>query len=436
LGFLLEITTGEGDIQINGMVGRASLETETGSLHLTLPWRTTRLRLDSEVKPADVSTPSGFRFSQGQVEIKPSHKVWRMRDRLGEHEPVYGELRVRGRAPESLTLENFSIPPDWPVKMPWQAPPLLDEILSRGPAIPPPPAEQAAPGDIVPEADSLVFRSDVRMVNLALTVTDHFGQPVSGLTTDDFRVTENGVSQKVSFAGSDSIPFNLAILLDLSGSTRPDRKAMLGVAERFVSLIGAHDRVALYALAGGMFHVLTSLTSDRDRLLATIRNLPPVSGASPLYDTIVLAYGEELRSRPGQRNALIVISDGIDNQVSHQENPSKVNFNKLVKASAEMDALIYPVFLLSGERFGRNWSRRARRRMEELASASGGRLFPAVSIQDLQPVLPALAEELRSVYSVAYYPENQNFDGAWRRVKVEVTRPGVVVRARPGYYAR
>jgi Ca-activated chloride channel family protein len=74
--------------------------------------------------------------------------------------------------------------------------------------------------------------------------------------------------------------------------------------------------------------------------------------------------------------------------------------------------------------------------MERLAEASGGRLFPAASIRDLEPVFPQLAEELRSVYSVAYYPENQQFDGNWRKVLIEVGRPGVVIRARLGYYAR
>jgi VWFA-related protein len=101
-----------------------------------------------------------------------------------------------------------------------------------------------------------------------------------------------------------------------------------------------------------------------------------------------------------------------------------------------MHALVYPVFLLSGERFGRNWSKKAQRNMQELADASGGRLFPAESIQDLEPVFPLVEAELRSVYSVAYYPENQNFEGGWRSVQVKVKGPGMKVRARPGYYAK
>ena len=443
LGFNLEVTTQGGEIWVEGMVRRAYLETATGAVRLNLPWRATRLRLDSDAKPRELTTPRGLNFSSGMVELDAKRKVWRLRDELDGRSPVYGDLRIRAQAAAKVILEEFAIPDEWPLKMPWQAPALLEDILrggpvaGRSPAVEAPPQPNPAADEPLPvEAGTPLFRSDVRMVNLTVTVTDLSGRPVTGLRPEDFRVVEDGAEQKVTFAGSDDVPFNLGILLDLSGSTRPDREAMRAVAERFVSLLGPRDTVAIYALAGGMFHVVTELTADRERLVEMIQRLPAVSGASPLYDALVLAYGEELRKRSGERNGLIVISDGIDNQLSRQETPSKVNFRKLVKAAGEIDALIYPIFLRSGERFGRGWSQKARQRMEQLADASGGRLFPAASLGDLEPVLPELAQELRSVYSVAYYPQNQDFDGGWRKVTVEVGRSGVVIRARPGYFAR
>jgi VWFA-related protein len=427
------------------MVRRANIETETGGVRLNVPWRSTRVRLDSDKKPGEVTTPRGLKFSTGMVNYDANRRVWRLRDDLRERSPVYGELRIRAQAAAKVVLEDFVIPDDWPLKMPWQAPEVLEDILlgRRTGSAPDPIAEPAAAEGLSPEQEALpveegtaLFRSDVRMVSMTLTATDKSGRPVTGLQPEDFRVVEDGAEQKVTFAGSDDVPFNLAILLDLSGSTRPDRDAMRVVAERFVKMLGPRDKLAIYALAGGMFHVVSRLTDDGDKLIEMIQQLPSVAGASPLYDAMVLAYAEELRHRSGERNALIVISDGIDNQVSRQEAPSTINFRKFVKAAGEMDALIYPVFLLSGERFGRGWSARARERMERLAEASGGRLFPAASIRDLEPVFPQLAEELRSVYSVAYYPENQQFDGNWRKVLIEVGRPGVVIRARLGYYAR
>jgi VWFA-related protein len=189
-------------------------------------------------------------------------------------------------------------------------------------------------------------------------------------------------------------------------------------------------------LAGGLFQVVSPLQSDRDALLRQAARLPEISGASPLYDMITLSYARELWEREGERNALIVISDGLDNQVSKQEAPSSVKFSKLEKAAEEMNALIYPVFLRSAERFNPRYAEKARENMQKLADASGGRLFPALSVEDLAPVFPEVEAELRSVYAVAYYPKNQNFDGKWRKVEIQIDRSRVNIRARPGYYAR
>ena len=237
------------------------------------------------------------------------------------------------------------------------------------------------------------------MVNLIVSAYDQQGRPVTNLRKRDFDVIEDGAAQRIGNADSDETPFNLAILLDLSGSTQPDRLAMKNAARRFVELARPHDRVAVYALAGSAFHVISRLTDEREALLETIARLPDASGASPLYDAVVLAYAEDFPNRPGERNALIVISDGIDNRISGQEMPSRVSFKKLLRGAAQMNALIYPIFLRSGERFGRGWSHRARKQMRKLAERSGGRLFPALSIQDLEPVFALVEQELRSVYS-------------------------------------
>jgi Ca-activated chloride channel family protein len=210
---------------------------------------------------------------------------------------------------------------------------------------------------------------------------------------------------------------------------------MRAAARRFVDMARPGDRVAIYTLTQGMFQVVSPLSGDREALLAAVGNLPVIAGASPLYDIITLAYAQELHQLPDERNALIVISDGLDNQVTGQEAPSSVKFKDLKRAAEEMDAIIYPVFLLSGQRFKQGWSTRARERMEDLARASGGRLFPADDISDLDPVFPLIEADLRSVYSLGYYPDDQNFDGSWRAVEVSIDAPGVTVRARPGYYA-
>ena len=144
---------------------------------------------------------------------------------------------------------------------------------------------------------------------------------------------------------------------------------------------------------------------------------------------------------------MIVISDGVDNDLLPNWNrsvPSEVSSEELERAAAEMNAVIYPIFLEPeppGVRTERSWRERSRRlanrardRLSRIAAASGGRLFSASSIGDLDPVYEAVANELRSVYTLGYYPSNQQFDGAWRRIRVSVGQAAAQVRTRPGYY--
>lgn len=279
--------------------------------------------------------------------------------------------------------------------------------------------------------DIPTFVSDVRLVNLAVTVTGAQGAPVPGLGPDQFQIREDGVLQAVRFAGAEEVPFNLALLLDLSGSTIRKREAMRVAARRFIGVARPQDRVALYAIAGGKFHVLSTLTTDHPRLLALAGEIPDLAGETPLYASVALAWSEELASRPAERNALISISDGIDDSLEGK--PSPVSFSRLRRAARAMPALLYPVHL---ESRNVHYGGRALRQMRDLASATGGRVFIADSLRDLEPVYAQLASELRSVYSLAYYPKNQNFNGKWRRIEVRVRQPGARLRTRAGYYAR
>jgi VWFA-related protein len=315
------------------------------------------------------------------------------------------------------------------VRAPSEAAAILEALLrgtvEQAPAEPP---KKPAPR----HEEAPLFVSNVRLVNLLVSVSDRAGHPISNLRPEEFEVFEDGVPQKVAVAGSGEVPFNLVLLVDLSGSTIRDRPAMKEAARRFVAVTRPQDRIALYVLADGQFQVLSTLTADRKRLGELIEQIPDLRGGTPLYAAMVLAYAEELAARPQERNALVVISDGMDDGLVTQK-AACVPFDRLRRAAAVMPALIYPIHLDSRNIF---YGARALRQMRQLAEASGGRLFPAQSIQDLDPVYEQVAGELRSVHTLAYYPANQKFDGRWRRIQVRVKRAGAQVRTRAGYYAR
>ncbi len=440
-GVSLQARTKGGAIRVTGLIRSAELITESGDLELEAPWAAMELSMRAGRAPTTFRAPLGARFSQ--TTSRGEHgEQWLLEDRLPELRVTYGRFRISALAPGRVVLKDIPIPRDSPVKLPWQAPELLRSAMQAPKPQPqgeaPPSGAAGEPATPVVEGGTARFSSDVRMVNLMVAVYDEQGRPLSDLESGDFDVLEDGAVQQVSHAGSDEAPFNLALLLDLSGSTKRDWGAMKEAARRFLGIARPQDRVAAYALADNLFLVLSPLTEDRDQLWASIEALPEVLGGSPLYDVIALSYLEELHQRRGERNALIVLSDGVDNQLRGKTTPSKISFRTLRQAAAEFNALVYSIFLEPTPRGEKTpgWAKKARQRLEQLAEVTGGRVFPARSVHDLDPVYPEVADELRSVYSVAYYPKNQNFDGSWRQVEVRVKRPGAKPRTRSGYFAK
>lgn len=429
--------TRDGHIRIGGLVFKGEVTTETGALEFAAPWRATRLQIVADKEPLAVTTPPKARFSRGPT-ISKDQKAWLLKDRLDAEEITYGEIVVRGGAVPKIALTELAYPDDAPVKMPWLAPAVLDSILVGTKTAPGVGAATATGGQPAQTSDGVaVFRSEVRVVALTVAVTDDKGAPVTGLKPEDFEVMEDGARQQVTGAGAEEVSFNLAIFLDLSGSTKDNRRAMVEAARNFIGVARPQDKVAIYALANDQFWVVSRLTQDKASLPNYLQFIPRIGGGSPVYDTLVLAYAEELRQKPSERNAIIAITDGVDNQLQGTGTPSNVNFNKLQRAAEGMHALIYPIFLDPFDRVPPpGWARRAREQMESLAGRTGGKLFRARALDDLSPVYPQVAEELRSVYSLSYSPQNQDFNGAWRKITVRVKKPGVKVRTRPGYYAR
>jgi Ca-activated chloride channel family protein len=468
-GVQVEARTVSGFLSLEGLIARAHLSTDTGNIELRVPWEATELELTAEQAPHEFRGPA-----MPAIVPRGGSQKWRVVHRIPVTKIRYGKIQVSAREPGEVLLADQPIPEDSWVKLPRQAVGVLADILRS-----PEKQQEIEPLMDGPakSAEQGVFRSEVRMVNLMVSVVDRKGRPLLELQAEDFEVLENGMPQKLSSVVSEEAPFNVAILLDWSGSTRKDRVAMHIAAQRFIDAARPQDAVAVYAVLADLFTVISSLGHDHERVKSLVRRVPASTGASPIYDAIVLAYNQELRRLPDERNALIILSDGVDNQIrqeglargstgigGHQGGlPSKVRFEDLSRASRHMNALLYPVFLppkrtqtsfaaspaglrsrggvrapsiqTTGTGTGQ-WQHVARDRLKVLAGLSGGRMFQAESVRDLKPIFPLITEELRSVYTIAYYPSNQQFDGAWRDVAVKVKGRNAVVRTRDGYVAR
>jgi VWFA-related protein len=311
------------------------------------------------------------------------------------------------------------------------------------------------------------LKLETHLINLNVSATDNAGKAIPDLKQGDFSVYEDGVKQQISFFSPERSPFNLVLLIDLSGSMKDEIELIKETAIHFVDVIGAKDSVAVVTFTTDVT-VISHLTKDRDDLRDSIDWMLAPAGGTAFYDALGYALVEEFRKVKRERNAVIAITDGEDNilqanlvgklRPAWMRAPaagSFLTFEELLDGATESDALIYPIHLnptppqpiipaniavaLSQSplvQVQSELTEMATKQLHSLADASGGRFYHANRIADLKGVFDQVAAELRTVYSMAYTPTNLNYDGRFRKIQVQVNKPDVVIRTRPGYYGR
>jgi VWFA-related protein len=305
------------------------------------------------------------------------------------------------------------------------------------------------------EEDAIKLESP--LVNLNASVADAEGKAISGLTAADFVVSEGGAKQEISHFAAETSPFNLVLLLDVSGSTRGKLDLIKRAALRFTELMRPSDKIAVIFFARDV-EVAAHLTDDREAIKQAIYQVVPPLGNTAVYDAIAYSLVEEIGRVRGQRNAVVVLTDGRDSSIGYADTPlandpmrragSFLRFSDLVAGVMQSDALIYPIAVdneaeiaaalnESGRAQVRAGTQLAAQQLQQLADFSGGRLYRATRLEDLDGVYEQIAADLRTIYSLAYYmPTPAEKDGQWRQVEVTVTRPGARVRSRRGYFTR
>jgi len=294
---------------------------------------------------------------------------------------------------------------------------------------------------ITPGEEAVVLKS--ALVNLNVSVTNRSGVSLANLKKEDFEVAENGQAQKIEFFQTTSAPFNLVLLLDLSGSIKDKLDVVKAAALRFVDVLSPRDKVAVVTFTD-QIRVVSQLTEDREELRRRIRSIDQSRGGTAFYEALWFSLVDTLRGTGGQRNAVVVMTDGVDSSLDRY-NPmqSRVSFNQVARRLEEADVILFPIYLDTEyeEVFERGNSSSeayavARDQLERIAEISGGQIFRAEKVGDLAGVYKQIAAAIRTVYSVGYYPTNAEKDGTFRRVRVLVNRSDAAVRTRKGYYAK
>lgn len=304
-------------------------------------------------------------------------------------------------------------------------------------------AKSAEPIEVKPKEDTL--RIETRLVNLNVKAMDRAGQPITNLTQEDFTIYEDGVKQEVTHFKPVNAPVNLIMLIDLSGSTQKKRKAMIEAAHRFIDSLPAGDKVSVVAFTR-TYRPLTDFTSNKVQLKAAVNKINKIGGGTAFYDATWKAL-DQLRDLSEARKAIVVLTDGEDESlVSDRETTH--TFDDLIGRASEEDVTIYPIYFSPQQRamnkvgvlfgggslFGNERSKTARQQLEDLAEQTGGEIFSAQREDDLESAYKLVANELHTLYSLAYSPDKPKHDGQFRKVSVKLTGNGAVAKTRRGYY--
>ena len=297
--------------------------------------------------------------------------------------------------------------------------------------------------DEISEGD--VIRVDSQLVTLNISVIDRStNRGLMGLSQSEFKLFEDGQEQRIVQFESSSAPFDMVLLIDLSGSTREVIKLIRAAAMRFVEAARPADRIAVITFAGEA-KIVSELTADRELLRQRIETIDTARGDTKLYDATNFAMSEVLKqSKNSRRTAIVLMSDGLDGTIpgiSGQQGSVKYSYPETLRNIQEFDGVLYTLWLnteyeamspldTQPEAFDMGHSR-----MKEMAEAGGGIFYPVERLTDLAGAYEQVVADLGTVYSLAYKPSNNVRDGHWRAIRIGVNRPNAVPRGKRGYYA-
>ncbi len=333
-------------------------------------------------------------------------------------ERTYGKPLIKSRQPPTSQLSNE-----------------LTDSLTK--AID---ATQLGPNEVDPDD---VIKTETNLVSLNVSVFNNkLKMFVGSLTKDDFRVLENNQEQTVTYFASTDVPFDLVLLIDLSGSTKEKRDLIRKSTLRFIEAARPKDRLAIVTFSDTQ-NVLSPMTFDRTQLAASIGKMEEI-GASNVWDAVKFALDNVVGPKSlERRRAVVLMSDGLDNALMNQgtSRGSKTSFADLLEQVRQTDTLIVPIYLDTEENYGNPLVKaeyqNARNTLNLLAQESGGTYYRARRLSDLNGVYEQVINDLGKVYSLGYKPTNATRDQTWRWVQVLIAnRDDLVARTRPGYYAQ
>lgn len=289
------------------------------------------------------------------------------------------------------------------------------------------PAKSSRPRTVSDEVDpSDTVRVSSVLVPIPASVVDSRGLAVTGLKLEDFELRVDGQLRAISDLTRTETSVRLVMLFDNSGSVDMAREFEKRAAIHFFRrVMRPTDEAAIYSIESESY-LAQSLTRDISKLERTIESFGKPEGSTSLFDAIIDAAAY-LRPYSG-RSVLVIVSDGI-------ETTSRSDFETTIKRVLADDCQVFIV--QTGLYDGANLrALAAERRMEQLASQTGGAAYIPKSTPELDHAFQQIAADLAQQYVLSYYPGEERRDGSFHLIDLRVrARKDVRVRARKGYYS-
>ena len=440
-----------GAVDVVGNLESAAVSTNTGTIHADVPlealkfnfmWSASRPRFLSDVELPKVKEKAAGIFTiSGRLGDKKAEKIDRVHlDFLTQRGVVL------------LNVDPTMVPPDLRDRPLTEAAraivrsgdsQLTDAIRKVSPKLfgdyaktLPPPEKQpelvkrTAPGQFVSALSPQLMRFNA-------SVTDRNGRAIGGMKENDFTVYENGVEREVKQVTPTNEPFNLILLLDVSGSVEERIDFIRKAARDFLNTASPQDRIAIISFRDDI-QIISDFTTDRSLLSRKLEDID-AGGATALYDALGYVLADPVKRLRGERTAIVVLSDGDDNR-------SFVPFPAILEALVESGALVYPLYIPSGlipegsvpkpevtidplrSRY-LTLTTRAEEEGQKLALASGGVYYPIHRLEDLQRAYDDVVVQLRTAYTITYASNSRSSSSP--RVRVRANRDGASVRLSP-----
>jgi Ca-activated chloride channel family protein len=285
-------------------------------------------------------------------------------------------------------------------------------------------------------------RVGVTLITVVATVVDEKGRTVPNLTADDFILEEDGQPQTIThLLPTADLPASLGVMLDVSLSMQSKIRTAQRALERFFSKMDHDDEIFLMT-----FSLRTSLIADftphRKELTNALMNGVSLSGGTSLYDSLFQGL-QKVKEGRYQKKAVLLVTDGEDTT-------SMTRFDKTLQYIRESEMLVYSVGIKGAPGFDMgtdslpgpartnkpNFTTVDMKVLNLFGEASGGKAWEiseAAFGRNMDAVLDTIAAELRSQYSIGYYPNRPVKDGKWHRVRIRMKNPDFVARARKEY---